>query len=65
MGIKVVGIADTNVDPEAIDFPIPGNDDAIRSIKLFANLVAELISKAPRNIKKKCAPWAIKPRKPG
>lgn len=41
LGIPVVGIADTNVDPEAIDFPIPGNDDAIRSIKLFANLVAE------------------------
>jgi small subunit ribosomal protein S2 len=41
MGIKVVGIADTNVDPEEIDYPIPGNDDAIRSIKLFANLVAD------------------------
>lgn len=41
LGIPVVGIADTNVDPEAIDFPIPGNDDAIRSIKLFANLVAD------------------------
>ncbi|MNL14996.1 30S ribosomal protein S2 [compost metagenome] len=41
LGIPVVGIADTNSDPEAIEFPIPGNDDAIRSIKLFANLVAE------------------------
>lgn len=41
MGIAVVGIADTNVDPEAIDYPIPGNDDAIRSIKLFANLIAD------------------------
>jgi small subunit ribosomal protein S2 len=41
LGIAVVGIADTNVDPEIIDFPIPGNDDAIRSIKLFANLVAD------------------------
>lgn len=41
MGIKVVGIADTNVNPEMIDYPIPGNDDAIRSIKLFANLVAD------------------------
>ncbi len=41
MGIVVVGIADTNVDPEAIDYPIPGNDDAIRSIKLFANLIAD------------------------
>lgn len=41
LGIPVVGIADTNSDPEAIDYPIPGNDDAIRSIKLFANMVAD------------------------
>lgn len=41
LGIAVVGIADTNSDPETIDYPIPGNDDAIRSIKLFANMVAE------------------------
>lgn len=41
LGIPVVAIADTNSDPEIIDYPIPGNDDAIRSIKLFANLVAE------------------------
>lgn len=41
LGIPVVGIADTNVDPELIDYPIPGNDDAIRSIKLFANLIAD------------------------
>ncbi len=39
--IPVVGIADTNSNPENIDFPIPGNDDAIRSIKLFANLIAD------------------------
>ncbi len=41
LGIPVVGIADTNSNPEIIDFPIPGNDDAIRSIKLFADMVAE------------------------
>lgn len=41
LGIPVVGIADTNSDPEMIEHPIPGNDDAIRSIKLFANLMAE------------------------
>ncbi len=41
LGIPVVAIADTNSDPESIDYPIPGNDDAIRSIKLFANLVAD------------------------
>ena len=41
LGIKIVAIADTNSDPEAVDYPIPGNDDAIRSIKLFTNLVAD------------------------
>jgi small subunit ribosomal protein S2 len=41
LGIPVVGIADTNSDPEIIEYPIPGNDDAIRSIKLFANLIAD------------------------
>ena len=37
----VFGICDTNSDPEQIEYPIPGNDDAIRSIKLFCNLVAD------------------------
>ena len=41
LGIPVIGIADTNCNPEEIEHPIPGNDDAIRSIKLFANMVAE------------------------
>lgn len=41
LGIPVVGIADSNSDPEIIEYPIPGNDDAIRSIKLFANMVAD------------------------
>lgn len=41
LGIKVVAIADTNCDPELVEFPIPGNDDAIRSIKLFTNLIAD------------------------
>lgn len=41
LGIPVVAIADSNSDPESIEYPIPGNDDAIRSIKLFANLIAD------------------------
>lgn len=41
LGIPVVAIADTNSDPDSVEFAIPGNDDAIRSIKLFSNLVAE------------------------
>jgi small subunit ribosomal protein S2 len=41
LGIPVVAIVDTNCDPELIDFPIPGNDDAIRSIRLFAAKIAD------------------------
>lgn len=41
LGMSVFGICDTNSDPEEIEYPIPGNDDAIRSIKLFCNLVAD------------------------
>ncbi len=41
LGIPVVAIADTNVDPETVDYPIPGNDDAIRSISLFTDLIAD------------------------
>ncbi len=38
--IPVIGIVDTNSDPDLIDFPIPGNDDAIRSIGLFTTMIA-------------------------
>jgi small subunit ribosomal protein S2 len=41
LGIPVVAVVDTNCDPEGIDYVIPGNDDAIRSIKLFTGKVAE------------------------
>lgn len=41
LNIPVVAIADTNSNPEVIEYPIPGNDDAIRSIKLFSNLIAD------------------------
>jgi small subunit ribosomal protein S2 len=41
LGIPVVGITDTNCDPDVVDYVIPGNDDAIRSIKLFASKIAD------------------------
>ncbi len=41
LNIPVVAIADTNSDPSEVEYPIPGNDDAIRSIKLFSNLIAD------------------------
>jgi small subunit ribosomal protein S2 len=43
LGIPVIAIVDTNADPDEVDYPIPGNDDAIRSIKLLTSLVAEAI----------------------
>ena len=39
--IPIVAIVDTNCDPDVIDYPIPGNDDAIRSLKLFAGKIAD------------------------
>jgi len=41
LGIPVVALTDTNCDPDGIDFVIPGNDDAIRSIRLFAGAIAD------------------------
>lgn len=43
LGIPILGIVDTNCDPENIDFPIPGNDDALKSIKYITSLIAESI----------------------
>jgi len=43
LGIPVVAIVDTNCDPEQVDFPIPGNDDAIRACQLIAGRIADAI----------------------
>lgn len=44
LGIPVIAIADTNVDPDDIDFPIPGNDDAIRAVDLITKTVADAVA---------------------
>ena len=44
LGIPVVAPLDTNCDPDMVDYPIPGNDDAIRSIQLFCKEIAEAIT---------------------
>lgn len=41
LGIPVIALVDTNCDPDGIDLPIPGNDDAIRSLKLFTSQIAD------------------------
>ena len=43
LGIRVIAIVDTNCDPEEADFPIPGNDDAIRAVKLIVNTIGNAI----------------------
>jgi small subunit ribosomal protein S2 len=43
LGIPVIALLDTNCDPEAADFPIPGNDDAVRAISLFCDLMADAV----------------------
>ena len=44
LGIPVVAIVDTNADPEAVEYPIPANDDAIRGIELLTNLFADAVA---------------------
>lgn len=43
LGIPVVAIVDTNCDPDEVDFPIPGNDDASRAIQLYTSLIADAV----------------------
>jgi small subunit ribosomal protein S2 len=42
--IPVIGVVDTNCDPDEVDFVIPGNDDALRAIRLFASKIAEAVT---------------------
>jgi small subunit ribosomal protein S2 len=43
LGISVVGVVDTNCDPDEVDYVIPGNDDALRAIKLFTSKIADAV----------------------
>ena len=51
LNIPIIGIADSNADPEPIDYVIPGNDDALRSINLYAEYFKKTISNAKENLK--------------
>ena len=50
LNIPIVAILDTNSDPSNIEFPIPGNDDARRSINLYCDLIKSTITNASKNI---------------
>lgn len=50
LGIPVVAVVDTNSDPTGIDYPIPGNDDAIRAITLYTDIIAKAVNEADKEI---------------
>ena len=49
LGIKTFGIVDTNCDPEVLDYPIPGNDDAVRAVKVVLNALTNAIASVNGN----------------
>ncbi|MDR2370331.1 MAG: 30S ribosomal protein S2 [Treponema sp.] len=50
MGIPIVAVVDTNCNPDGINFPIPGNDDAIRAITLFTQIIANAVVEADNEV---------------
>lgn len=58
LGIPLVGIVDTNCDPDEIDYVIPGNDDAIRAVKLLTGKMADAILEANQGQGEEVAPAA-------
>lgn len=50
LGIPIIAVVDTNCDPTNIDYPIPGNDDAIRAISLFSEIIANAVVEADNEV---------------
>ena len=51
LGIPVIALVDTNVDPDLVDFPIPANDDAMRSVSLFTRVIADAVAEGTKAAK--------------
>ena len=56
LGITLIGIADTNCDPEELDYVIPGNDDAIRAVKLLTSKMADAVLEGKQGLAESEAP---------
>lgn len=56
LNIPIVAVVDTNCDPDLVDYVIPGNDDAIRAIQLFASLMADAVIEAKQGESLHAAP---------
>lgn len=64
LGIPIIGIVDTNCDPDEIDYVIPGNDDAIRAVKLLAGKIADAVLEAKQGEQLTDAQPAVAPEEP-
>ena len=62
--IPIIGIVDTNCDPDEVDFKIPGNDDALRAIRLFAARIADAVN-AGRGVRESAQAEAVAGQEPG
>ncbi len=62
LSVPIVAIVDTNCDPDEIDYVVPGNDDAIRAIKLITSKIADAIMEGKETLSKKNAEEAEKAR---
>jgi len=56
LGITLIGMCDTNCDPEELDYVIPGNDDAIRAVKLIVDAMADAVIEAKQGVSAQAAP---------
>jgi small subunit ribosomal protein S2 len=65
LGIPVVAVVDTNCDPDLVDYPIPGNDDAIRAIKLFTSRIADSVIEGHAMVEGRAEAAALAARGPG
>ena len=59
LGITLIGIADTNCDPDELDYVIPGNDDAIRAVKLIVSKMADAVIEANQGAEETVAEDAV------
>lgn len=61
LGIPIVAVCDTNCDPDLVEYPIPGNDDAIRAVKLFCSIIADAVLEGKGVVEKTEADSAEEP----
>jgi small subunit ribosomal protein S2 len=64
LGIPVIAIVDTNCDPDEVDYPIPGNDDAIRAVTLVTRVIADALAEGRGMAKDDMVERASKPAEP-